>query len=371
MLGVLIAETKGGERKVLYGYSGAISGDYAVPGYVHCCYSQKDFQKIFDEYDARIHALTDQIEKEGREDLKEERRQLSCEAQRKIERIFVFSKWDGTKMYGLPPRPRTGTGECAGLKLINTALRKGWEMKGLAEFRYTTKGDIEFLPPCEERCGALLPDMLGLKFLYADEDIAVVEKPSGMLSVPGRGPEKLDSVSYRFHTLFPSSPEQCHCHRLDMDTSGLLVLAFNKAALKNMGLQFENREVKKSYVALLEGVIKETEGDIDLPMRLDVDHRPMQIVDLEQGKPAFTHWERIAVNTTEEGRFTRVRFFPHTGRTHQLRVHAASGLLHPIKGDNLYGHQEEGERLALHAETITFRHPRTGEEMTFTSEPAF
>ncbi|MBQ0071549.1 MAG: RluA family pseudouridine synthase, partial [Spirochaetales bacterium] len=175
----------------------------------------------------------------------------------------------------------------------------------------------------------------------------------------------------RFHTLFPSSPEQCHVHRLDMDTSGLLVLAFHKEALKNLSLQFEKREVQKTYVALLEGVITETEGDIDLPMRLDTEHRPMQIVDMELGKPALTHWERISVNTLEDGRYTRVRFFPHTGRTHQLRVHAASGLHHPIKGDNLYGHQKEGERLALHAESITFRHPRSGEMMTFMSEPEF
>ncbi|MBQ0070301.1 MAG: hypothetical protein KBS81_00345, partial [Spirochaetales bacterium] len=179
MFGVLIAETKGGERKVLYGYSGAIQGHYDVPGFVHSCYSAKDFQVIFDKYDARIHALTDQIEKEGREDLKEERRALSNTAQKEIEKIFVFSKWNGERMHGLPPRPRTGTGECAGLKLINTALRKGWEMKGLAEFRYHKDREPEFLPPCEERCGTLLPDMLGLKFLYADEDIAVVEKKSG------------------------------------------------------------------------------------------------------------------------------------------------------------------------------------------------
>ena len=213
--------------------------------------------------------------------------------------------------------------------------------------------------------------MLGLDYIYLDEAIAVVNKRPGFLSVPGRGEEKRDSVSYRFHELFPSSPEIAHVHRLDMDTSGLLVLAFTPEAKKNLSLQFENREVKKTYIALLEGVLRETEGDISLPMRLDVEHRPMQIVDFEQGKSALTHWERLSVERHEGKLCTRVRFFPHTGRTHQLRVHASSGLGHPIIGDNLYGHMENGERLCLHAETITFTHPMTGESISFHSDPEF
>ena len=372
MVGVMILSTKGGERKVLYGFSGAMSGRYDIPGWVHPCFSLSLFHSTFDPYDKEIHRLTDLIEKEGREDLKETRRALSAEAQEKLNEIFVFSKWDGTKKQGLPPRPRTGTGECAGLKLINTALRKGWEIKGLAEFRWTKDHPpIEFYPPCEERCGVLMEEMLGLKYIYVDQSIAVVDKRAGVLSVPGRGIEKLDSVSYRFHTLFPSSPEVCHVHRLDMDTSGLLVLAFDRESVKNLMMQFEERAVKKTYIALLEGVIEEESGDIDLPMRLDVEHRPRQIVDFEQGKKALTHWERIRVITTPTERFTLVRFFPHTGRTHQLRVHASYGLGHPIVGDNLYGHQKEGERLMLHAETISFRHPRTGEMVEFTSPSPF
>ena len=372
MVGVMVLETKGGEKKVLYGFSGAMSGEYSIPGWVNPCFSLSHFHSVFDPYDKEIHRLTDLIEKEGREDLKETRRALSAEAQEKLNEIFVFSKWDGTKKQGLPLRPRTGTGECAGLKLINTALRKGWEIKGLAEYRWSKdKGPEEFFPPCTERCGVLMEEMLGLKYIYVDQDIAVVEKREGMLSVPGRGPEKIDSVSHRFHTLFPSSPEVCHVHRLDMDTSGLLVLAFNRESVKNLMMQFEERSVKKTYVALLEGVIEEERGDIDLPMRLDVEHRPRQIVDFENGKKALTHWERIRVITTPTKRFTLVRFYPHTGRTHQLRVHASFGLGHPIVGDNLYGHQEEGERLMLHAESITFKHPKTDEVMEFTSPAPF
>lgn len=372
MLGVMVLETKGGERKVLYGFSGAMSGYYDVPGWVKPCFSLTSFHTLFDPYDREIHRLTDEIENNGREDLIPKRKALSAEAQGKINGIFSFSSWNGKRIEGLPPRPRTGTGECAGLKLINTALRKGWEIKGLAEYRWSpSHGPEEFLPPCEDRCGALMEEMLGLKYIYADQDIAVVDKRSGMLSVPGRGEEKRDSVSYRFHTLFPSSPEICHVHRLDMDTSGLLVLAFNKESVKNLMLQFEKREVKKTYVALLEGVVEEESGDISLPIRLDTDHRPMQIVDFENGKSAFTHWERIRVKTTPTERFTLVRFFPHTGRTHQLRVHAASGLKHPIVGDNLYGREREGGRLMLHAESIVFNHPRSGERMEFTSPLPF
>ncbi len=370
MFGVMIAETKGGERKVLYGYSGAISGIYNIPGYVHTCFSEKDYLDYMSLYDNKIHELTDEIEK-GCSEKKEERLNLSRKAQTEYEKIFSFYTWNGEKIYGLPEHSRTGTGECAGLKLINTALKKGWEIKGLAEFRYTHSGDIIFYPPCKERCSILMEKMLGLDYMYLDEDIAVVNKRSGFLSVPGRGEDKRDSVSYRFHTLFPSSPEVPHVHRLDMDTSGILILAFNKEAHKKLSLEFENREVEKTYTALLEGVIKETEGDISLPIRLDVDNRPHQIVDYENGKSAITHWERVSVERRNGKLCTRVMFFPHTGRTHQLRVHAASGLGHPIVGDNLYGTNENGERLCLHASSITFTHPRTGEKMTFTSLPDF
>lgn len=371
MLGVLIARTKSGERKVLYGYSGALSGVYNIPGWVHTCFSEKDYEDYMNLYDRKIHILTDEIER-GQRELVEERRALSAKAQEDYEKIFRFYTWRGEKIKGLPPHSPTGTGECAGLKLINTVLRKGWEIRGLAEFRYSPfSDDITFTAPCSERCGLLLPSMLGLDYIYLDEYIAVVNKESGFLSVPGRGEEKRDSVSYRFHALFPSSPEIAHVHRLDMDTSGLLVLAFTPEAKKNLSLQFEKREVEKTYIALLDGVIKENEGDISLPIRLDVEHRPVQIVDFEQGRSAFTHWERLSVERHNGKLCTRVRFFPHTGRTHQLRVHAASGLAHPIIGDNLYGHRDGNERLCLHAESITFTHPGSGKRVSFHSDPEF
>ena len=168
--------------------------------------------------------------------------------------------------------------------------------------------------------------MLGLDYLYADEDIAVIDKKEGMLSVPGRGEEKKDSAAYRFHTLFPRSPAECTCHRLDMDTSGLLVLAFTKEAKRTLSMAFENREVKKEYEALLEGVITEDEGIIDIPIRLDIENRPYQIRDDERGKKAVTLWKRLGVEVIDGRKYTRVRFYPQTGRTHQLRVH--SSLFH-------------------------------------------
>lgn len=366
MFGVLIARNESGEEMVYYGFSGSIKGSYKIPGYVPPCFSINEFNRIVDINDKEIHILTDRIEN-GEIDLIAKRASLSNDTLRRLKEIYTFSTYNGNQIHGVPEKAPTGTGDCAGLKLINYALRKHYEIIALAEFKL----DGTFYPPCTERCGLLLPRMLGLDFVYADEDIAVINKPEGLLSVPGRGPEKIDSASFRFHTLFPSSPEQCFVHRLDMDTSGLLILAFNKESVKNLSQQFENRKVKKTYVALLEGIIKENSGTIDLPMRLDVDNRPYQIVDFKDGKAARTRWEKLHVTWIGDNRYTRVRFFPETGRTHQLRVHASYGLNHPIKGDRLYGHRSEGERLCLHAESISFKHPRTGEEMTFTSDPDF
>lgn len=366
MFAIMIAMTSTGEEKILYGYSGSINGSYRIPGYVPPCFSVTEFEKIVEINDKKIHDLTDRIEN-GEEYLTEERARLSNETLARLKSIYTFYSYSGERISCNIDKAPTGTGDCAGLKLINHAMKKHYEIKALAEFRL----DGTFWPPCEERCAPLLAHMLGLRFLYADEDIAVIDKPEGLLSVPGRGAEKLDSASYRFHTLFPSSPEQCSVHRLDMDTSGLLILAFNKESVKKLSIQFEKREVKKSYIAMLEGVIKEDNGIIDLPLRLDVDNRPYQIVDYKDGKNAITRWEKINVAWVGDEKCTRVRFYPQTGRTHQLRVHAASGLMHPIKGDRLYGNRKDGERLYLHAESITFKHPRTGEEMTFSSKPEF
>ena len=368
LFAVMIARTKGGGERILRAFSGFLGGNATAPGFVNPCFSQHAYRKALEENDGRIHELTRLIEN-GDSSLSEERKRLTDESIEKISSLYSFSTWDG-KSIPLPQKAMTGTGDCAGLRLINTALRNGWEMEGLAEFSIKSDGSLSFRPPCKERCGLLLPKMLGLDIIYADSSIAVIDKEQGMLSVPGRGEDKLDSVSYRFHRLFPSSPEVCHTHRLDMDTSGLLIMAFTKEAHRTVSMEFERGDVHKEYEAVLEGVLKEEEGIIDAPIRLDVENRPYQIVDYEHGKKAVTRWKRIRVEVIDGEKCTRVRFFPETGRTHQLRVHSAS-IGHPIKGDRLYGTRKEGERLMLHASAITFIHPESGKEVSFSSPAPF
>lgn len=368
MLSVLIARPKSSnEKKILRGFSGNLGGRHTIPGYVQPCYSVSEWEKASDKNDSRIHELTAMIEK-GNAELAEEREKLTNESLSALASLYRFRCWNGEDI-GLPPRSPWGTGDCAGLRCINTALRKNWEIIGLAEFQIKN-GKPEFHAPCEARCSLLLPKMLGLDFIYADSSIAVINKEAGMLSVPGRGEEKKDSATYRFHALFPHSPVECNCHRLDMDTSGLLVLAFSREAKRTLSMEFENHEVRKEYEALLEGVIKEESGVIDIPIRLDTENRPYQIADMQNGKKAVTIWKRLGVEVLDGMKYTRVRFYPQTGRTHQLRVHSAL-IGHPIKGDRLYGTRKPGERLMLHSSYIEFRHPDTGEKISFTSAPPF
>lgn len=356
------------DYRILRGFSGTPGGHLTIPGYVPPCFSASAWARTALKHDNEIHKLTEEINN-GHINKEAERRQLTKETMDELTALYSFSTWDGKRIPLIQNAP-WGTGDCAGLRTINMALRRGWEIIAMAEFRIQEDGSLSFHSPCEERCGLLLPEMLGLDYLYADEDIAVINKKEGMLSVPGRGDDKKDSAAYRFHALFPRTPVECTCHRLDMDTSGLLVLAFTKEAKRRLSMAFENREVKKEYEALLEGLLMEEEGTIDIPIRLDVDNRPYQIKDLEHGKKAVTYWKRLGVEIIDGNKYTRVRFFPHTGRTHQLRVHSAL-IGHPIKGDRLYGTRKEGERLMLHAARIEFAHPRTGKTVVFTSPAPF
>ena len=205
--------------------------------------------------------------------------------------------------------------------------------------------------------------------LYEEPEFVVVVKSSGLLSVPGRGAENFDSVSERVKTLYPGCIEQPAAHRLDMDTSGLLVVARTKEVHRNISIQFQERQVKKRYIAILAGELAGEEGIIELPFRLDIDNRPKQIYDPILGKVGITHWKKILV---KDGK-THIEFTPITGRTHQLRVHSASeyGLGIPIIGDPLYGTGTGPGMLKLHACYLSFAHPRTGENLQFTSEPPF
>jgi tRNA pseudouridine32 synthase/23S rRNA pseudouridine746 synthase len=241
----------------------------------------------------------------------------------------------------------------------------------------------QFYPACKGKCEPILNHMLiglnvddnpmlinpaenkDLPIVYEDDSIIIVNKPAEFLSVPGKNIS--DSVYTRIKAKYPEATGPLIVHRLDMSTSGILILAKTLEAYHHLQKQFLKRQVKKRYVALLNGVIEEKNGTIELPLRVDLDDRPRQIVCFEHGKHAKTEFEVIEINENQ----TKVYFYPITGRTHQLRVHAShkNGLNTPIKGDDLYGTKDT--RLHLHAESITFRHPKSKEIITFQVKEEF
>jgi len=211
--------------------------------------------------------------------------------------------------------------------------------------------------------------MKDISIIHTDLEFLVVNKPGGLLSVPGRGPDKQDCVVNRVRTLYPDIIEQPAVHRLDMYTSGIMLIARTKKMHRLLSIQFEQRKVQKEYIAILDGVVKGKEGIIELAFRLDPENRPYQIYDSEQGKTGITRWKNIGTKHNQ----SRILFFPLTGRTHQLRLHSAHplGLGIPIVGDALYGHGEEGDQMLLHASRISFLHPESREHMEFISKPDF
>jgi tRNA pseudouridine32 synthase/23S rRNA pseudouridine746 synthase len=204
-----------------------------------------------------------------------------------------------------------------------------------------------------------------LAVLHADHEILIVDKPHGLLSVPGRGEHLADSLLTRVQAAFP---EALLVHRLDRDTSGVMIFALTPNAQRNLGLQFERRHTKKAYVARVWGRVAERTGTVDLPLIVDWPNRPLQMVDFERGRPALTEW-RVARH--EDGT-TRIRLFPKTGRSHQLRVHMRE-IGHPILGDPFYatGEAREAPRMMLHAESLRIRHPDGGVAMTFSAPVPF
>lgn len=193
---------------------------------------------------------------------------------------------------------------------------------------------------------------LSLTRIYIDEDIVVVDKPTMLLSVPGRGPDKQDSVVTRLALEYPGIRE---VHRLDWETSGLMLLARTASAHRELSRQFRERQVSKTYTAVVYGEVADVQGRVELPLRADWPNRPRQMVDPVQGKPSLTLWRRLAVDNGN----SRLELTPVTGRSHQLRVHMQS-LGHPILGDGLYAHQlalAQADRLLLHATTLSFAHP--------------
>lgn len=285
-----------------------------------------------------------------------------------------------------PGEPPGGAGDCAGPKLLGEAYRRGLRPIAMAEVWWgpppATGGRHEggFYPACRGKCGPILPFMLeGLavepapvfgaaaiavgepRVVHEDADLVVVDKPIDLLSVPGRGGALRDSVQTRLRARYPEATGPLVVHRLDLETSGLLLAAKSEDMHAALQAQFARREIDKRYIAWLAGDVRGDGGVIELPLRVDLDDRPRQIVDPVHGKAAVTEWTVLA----RAGGRTRVAFVPRTGRTHQLRVHAAVGLGAPIVGDRLYG--TAGERLLLHAEHLGFAHPRTGQRIAVES----
>lgn len=205
-----------------------------------------------------------------------------------------------------------------------------------------------------------------IPILYMDEHIVVAHKPSGLLTVPGRDPAHRDSLFTRLQGRFS---DLSIVHRLDMDTSGIVITALHKNAHKELSRQFEKKLCHKTYVALVTGNMKEDNGTIDLPLRCDWPNRPLQMVDHELGKKAITHWRILSRHNDH----TRLELTPVTGRSHQLRVHCLS-MGHPILGDRFYAPADiiaKTKRLCLHAQALKVLHPATGEKISFTCEPDF
>lgn len=289
---------------------------------------------------------------------------------------------------GLPP---AGAGECALPKLLQYAYLHGLQPLAMGEFwcgmspKDEIRHDGYFYPSCKGKCEPILKHMLvgldvepnplaedlfkdtPLKILYEDEWIVAVEKPSGMLSVQGKN--DLDSVQQRLRLMYPDATGPLVVHRLDMATSGILLAAKDKEVHARLQSQFETRSISKEYLAILDGVPSHECGIIDLPICLNPLDRPRQMVDFENGKPAITEYKIVGVS---DGR-TKVIFKPHTGRTHQLRIHSAHvlGLGCPISGDELYGNPDSAPRLCLHASRLVFRHPVSDKEVEIVSPCPF
>lgn len=328
--------------------------------------------------------------------LKEKRKVLSNQLQQQIfENYFFLNALGEQKSLGAifentaDMKPIAGSGECAAPKLLQHAYNNNLTPICLAEFWWgqAPKSEIrlhkQFYPACKSKCEPILGHMLEgltvdpnpmlenpaegktLAIVYEDDELAVINKPAEFLSVPGKN--IYDSVYARVQERYPNATGPLIVHRLDMSTSGLLIVAKNKAAHQQLQRQFIKRNVKKRYVALLDGYIEEDEGVIDLPLRVDLDDRPRQLVCYEHGKNAVTHWKVIKRTDTQ----TLIHFYPITGRTHQLRVHAAHslGLNAPIVGDDLYG--TKADRLHLHAEWIQVNHPVTHKKIQFQVDPEF
>ncbi|MGD9926557.1 MAG: RluA family pseudouridine synthase [Sphaerochaeta sp.] len=387
MFGVLVARDQNGNEVLLKAFSGSCMGHLNLPGWVDHLVDEESYHEYLRMFDAPIkeigrlaEAASSEQERRLHLTTRSELSRMALSYYRELYRIATL-EGNRVRLESIFPggKAPTGSGDCCAIKLLQYAFTRQLHPISMAEFFFgaptkdSGRSHLSFYGPCDEKCKPILHAMLTLDIIYQDSHIIIVNKDAGLLSVPGRGPQKIDSVETRLRKLMPNLPLQCAVHRLDMDTSGLLILAKDKETHKRMNKQFSEKQVIKSYVALLEGVVRQEKGEISLPFRLDAEHRPLQVYDEQQGKWGTTRFQRVRVERRSDGSLaTRMLFFPLTGRTHQLRVHSAhgKGLGHPIKGDRLYG-SGMSDRLYLHAKTLSFHHPITGVWMEFSTEDPF
>lgn len=342
-------------------------------------------QTTIDSTTQQLRLLTDKLDA-----LKKLRKKLSAKLQKHYFKQYQMlnsqgEKKDLTELFAetIHQKPPAGSGDCAAPKLLQYAFAQQLTPLCMAEFwwgeqpKSEIRKHLHFYPACQGKCQPILGHMLSgmnvdenplltnpaegksLEIVYQDEHVVVVNKPADFLSVPGKSIQ--DSVYTRIKAQFPEATGSLIIHRLDMATSGLLMLALNERSHKHLQQQFINKEVRKRYVAMIDGTLTTQSGTITLPLRCDFNDRPRQMVCYEHGKYAKTQWQVIE----EKSGKTKLFLYPITGRTHQLRMHCAhpDGLNMPIIGDDLYGHS--ANRLHLHAQQLSFTHPITKEQLTF------
>lgn len=360
-------------------------------------YQKASYKRLESEWKAKTNALQNEVNAFSQkiEHLKTERKQRSAALQEQLFGQFRLLNARGEiknlcdvfreSSHNMPP---AGAGECAAPKLLQYAYLHQLHPVAIAEFWWGSPSKTEirrpgfFYPACKGKCEPILGYMLqGLELeklpddqtetalfpeiIYEDEWLLVINKPAGLLSVPGK--TKRISVYDLIKKRYPAASGPLIVHRLDMATSGLLLIAKTKQIHEQLQRQFLHHEIRKRYVALLEGIVPTDHGCIDLPICPDPEDRPRQISHKEYGKPAITRYQVISRNS----KTTRINLYPETGRTHQLRVHSAHphGLNCPIAGDPLYG--QEAERLFLHAEYLEFIHPITAQKIQLEKKADF
>jgi len=344
---------------------------------------RRRFKQARDAVLQPLQVVIEQIAARQRE-LRQQRKTLSRELQTQMHAAYRLTNFAGISLSLqtlMESRP-TGTGECCAPKLLHYAATHQLTPLAMAEFWWgdTTRDRTagQFYGACAERCQPLMGFLLSglaaqvqrsnaLTILYEDEWLIAVDKPSGLLSVPGRYRDRLDSILLRLQERQLNSVSVYPVHRLDQDTSGILIFAKDPDTHRQLNRQFQQRTIQKVYEAMLQGSPTQTAGVIDLPLWADPRDRPRQTVNHQLGKPSTT-WFQVLTSHPET---TRIEFYPLTGRTHQLRVHAAQGLGAPILGDRLYGTTPTNTRLHLHARELTLTHPHTQQPLHLSTPTPF